>query len=483
MDFEKKTKNTIKVERLDIFEKNINITYSLNSKHFFQTNIYYPNGDLEKIKSLYSEDDLNKIYSNIALFEGMKFMVIFPDYFDITNIQSGINIHAINYFNYAIKLLYSQHLYENNNTTWKRPEFIYSKLSEFSQENKVKINIEKINGEKDRKKRPFLVSNGGGKDSHLAMRLMEEAGFDFDVFTQARSEYGRADIQLREQEKNLKHLRNGTLKSTNKLIINDDFTDGTFVQNYFPEITGECTLGFPCQVGFPEMIFESLVFVLAKGYNYFITGNERSANASQVKGLEKEDTVNHQYLKSYDSEKNLNNYIFNYLLEDFEVFSILRPIHDYRIYRLISQYPEIIPDVHSCNIVKPWCKDCSKCAYVFLNLIAVFDADKILENFNENLFEKESLMIYWNQLMGLGEHNAFECVGEVDETRAAFKLCVDKGLKGKAIDLFKNSGLIEKCDFAEIDKKYGKVYEEDLLIPDFVFQKIKPLMERRNENK
>merc|ERR1712151_550489 len=123
-----------------------------------------------------------------------------------------------------------------------------------------KLNIDKINVDKDRTKRPFLLSNGGGKDSHLAMRLMEEAGFDFGIYTHARSEYGRFDIQLREQDKNLKHLKRQDYVK-NDIIIYDDFTDGTFVQNYFPEITGECTLGFPCQVGFPEMVFEAMVFV------------------------------------------------------------------------------------------------------------------------------------------------------------------------------------------------------------------------------
>lgn len=406
----------------------------------------------------------------------MKFMMIFPDYYDITNIQSGLNQGALDYYSYAIRLLYSQHKYENNNMSWNCPEFIYSDIPKFSEKEKVKINLEKIGVDKDRRKRPFLVSNGGGKDSHLSMRLMEEAGFEFGIYTHARTEYGRSDIQLREQAKNLKHLKRKNILQ-NEIIIYDDFTDGTFVQNYFPEIKGECTLGFPCQVGFPEMFFEAIVFVLAKGYNYFITGNERSANASQVKGLENQDQVNHQYLKSYDSEKNLNHYISNFLLDEFEVFSILRPLHDYKIYRLISKYPEIIPDIHSCNIVKPWCKNCSKCAYVFLILAAVFDENKILENFQENLFAKETLMIYWEQLLGLGEHNAFECVGEVDETRAAFKICYEKGLKGNAIDLFVKSGLLEKCDYEKIDRKYGRVYEEDLLIPDYVFEKVKPLME------
>lgn len=472
-----KPKNTIKVERLDTFEKYINIMYSLNDKHIFQTKIFYPNGDLEKLKELYSEDDCYKVYCNIAFFEGMKFMVIFPDFYDITLIEQGLNKEAINYFTYAVKLLYSQHLYENNNTTWKCPEFIYNNVAEFSLEKKIKLNLEKINVDKDRKKRPFLLSNGGGKDSHLGMRLMEEAGFDFGIYTHARSEYGRFDIQFREQYKNLKHLKRQDYVK-NDVVIFDDFTDGIFVQNNFPEITGECTKGFPCQVGFPEMVFEAMVFVLTRGYAYFVVGNERSANASQVQGKENQETVNHQYLKSYDSEKNLNNYIYNYLLDDFEIFSILRPLHDYKIYRLVSRYPEIIPDIHSCNIVKPWCKDCSKCAYVFLNLIAVFDSQKILENFKENLFDKDSLTVYWKQLMGLGEHNAFECVGEVSETRAAFKVCIDKGLKGKAIDLFKESGFLENLDFESIDRKYGKVYEEDLLIPDYVFEKVKVLMER-----
>lgn len=54
--------NTIKVEKFSIFSKYINIMYSLNNEHIFQTKIFYPNGDLEKIKDLYSKEDLNKIF-------------------------------------------------------------------------------------------------------------------------------------------------------------------------------------------------------------------------------------------------------------------------------------------------------------------------------------------------------------------------------------------------------------------------------------
>lgn len=92
--------------------------------------------------------------------------------------------------------------------------------------------------------------------------------------------------------------------------------------------------------------------------------------------------------------------------------------------------------------------------------------------FRENLWDVPSLQHCWVELLGLGEHNAFECVGEVDETRLAFEKCRLDGGKGQAMELFQKSfkpksdstGAVEGqqvIDYEELRKKFNHVYEVD----------------------
>jgi len=344
--------------------------------------------------------------------------------------------------------------------------------------NPIEIDFKKLGlNENDR---PFLISNGGGKDSFLSMKLINDGKFKFSIFTHGRSEYGRCDHQYKYQHrlsdffiKTYNHENNKDIQK-HQVWIHDDFTDGIFTTINFKDIVGECVQGKPCQVGFPEMIFDSLPFVLLYGYKYFILGNERSANSTQVENSKELglDTINHQYLKSYDSEKRLNE-LLKFIIKDFSIFSVLRPVYDYKIYKNISKYPEILPYVHSCNVHKPWCSSCSKCAYVFCHFNSVYDPELILKEFGQNLFDRDDLIKYWKQLLGLDTQNAFECVGEIDELRNAMYICATKkGLKGKAIDLFFEHGL-DKIDYEALEKKYDNVFLDDICIPDEVLTKIK----------
>jgi len=79
-------------------------------------------------------------------------------------------------------------------------------------------------------------------------------------------------------------------------------------------------------------------------------------------------------------------------------------------------------------------------------------------------------------LLGLSTQNAFECVGEIGETRLAFKKCIEKGMKGKAITKFMVNKLLETTNFDELEKKYDEIYSTDLLIPNEIFNKLKPFL-------
>jgi len=120
---------------------------------------------------------------------------------------------------------------------------------------------------------------------------------------------------------------------------------------------------------------------------------------------------------------------------------------------------------------------CSKCAYVWLNFIARFPKTKVDAVFHTNLFNDPALLQYWRELMGLTEHNAWECVGEIHETRLAMKMCVEKGLEGKALDIFKENVLNKlDIDWDGLVAKYDRVYDTDHNIPPHIFKRIQPFL-------
>lgn len=336
------------------------------------------------------------------------------------------------------------------------------------------------------------------------MKLLEECGFPVHVYQHARSEYGRLDQQHRIQRRFLPHIdavASGQAR-VHELSVIEDFTSGELMGLLNPDLRGDAPKGFPCQVGWPESPLEALPLVLVHGYSAYSLGNERSADTAQVPDFELEGgrEVNHQWLKSFEACSALRALVRNLLVSDMEIFSLLKPLHDYRIYRLLQRYPHVLPTIHSCNIDKQsgWCKRCAKCAYVWVNLVAIFGEEAVHAVFQENLWSVPELQPYWRELLGLADRNAFECVGEVDETRLAFQACAkDAGAKGEAMELFRqrfvdaatiqasqqpqplpDGSLPIVVDYESLRAKFNRVYDFDHGIPAWIFDKVRVNMER-----
>ena len=100
--------------------------------------------------------------------------------------------------------------------------------------------------------------------------------------------------------------------------------------------------------------------------------------------------------------------------------------------------------------------------------------------FGCNLFDAPDLAVYFRQLMGLGEHNAFEYVGHIEETRLAMKRCLDKGLKGHALTVFRREVLDqEQVDWAALQRRYDTVYSDEHAIPTPIFGRFAPSIDQR----
>ena len=450
---------TIKVKQLTIHEHHLEIFYSAD-RFQFSTKIFYHDLSFSSLEERYSEGVIQDIAAYIALFEGMKLCSLFPKYYDISAIASNLAAPVVELFVKVYDGVFAQHLYENKVTDYAGPEIIYPGTS--LQHSKPKTTAI------DNDRGTVLAGCGGGKDSIVAMKLLQEAEVPFSSMQYSHTVYGKADLQH--------NLISGVLEHVNpirphKISVYDDFTDYPFLHLYFPDNAG---ITIPET---PVSIFEALPIMLDGGYNYLVLAHEKSANTGNMfwEALGRE--VNHQWGKGYEAETLLNEFVREHLISNFLYFSILQPIYDFRIFRNLARYPEVLPKIHSCNIQKPWCKKCPKCAYVWLGLMAVFPPVLVDAVFGSNLFDDEDLFPIFRQMVGLTEHTPFECIGEIDESRLAMKACLEKGLSGKALDMFEREVLSDSTiDWEQLKSKYNKVYYTEHAIPEEIFSKVRELL-------
>lgn len=444
---------TIKIHQLTIHEHHIDIIYSADEFQF-TTKVFYHDVSFSVLTSKYSPAVINKIVAYIALFEGMKLCSLFPKYYDITLIAESLNKPVLELFTEIYKGVFAQHLYENDITDYDGAKIIYPGVS---LGNTQPIPISGDNS-------TILTGCGGGKDSIVAMKMLQEADIPFASMQYSHSIYGKADTQH--------NLIAGVLEAvtpvkSHKISIDDDFIDYPFLKLYFPDNSGITVPETPVS------IFEALPIMLNEGYTYLSLAHEKSANTGNLFWEKLGKEVNHQWGKGYEAEQYLNKFIQENLISNFTYFSILQPIYDFRIFKNLSKYPEVLPKIHSCNIQKPWCKKCPKCAYVWLGLMAVFNSKSVDAVFQSNLFDDADLLPIFREMIGLSVHTPFECIGEIDESRLAMKKCLEKGLSGQALDMFKNEVLSDSSiDWQQIEQKYDRVYETEHAIPDWIFQKI-----------
>jgi hypothetical protein len=443
----------IKIDDLKIHEHHLNITYSADQFQFC-TKVFYHDVSFSSLQQKYSQQLIEKIAAHIALFEGMKLCSLFPKYYDISRIANNLEPSVLDLFSKIYQGVFGQHWYENNVTDYQQPEIIYLPSS------LGKNHPAQIIGDNS----TILAGCGGGKDSILAMKMLQEAEIPFASMQYSHSVYGKADVQH--------HLISEVLESvhpvqSHQISIYDDFIDFPFLKLYFPENSGITVPETPVS------IFESLFLMLAGGYNYLCLAHEKSANTGNLFWEEIGREVNHQWGKGFVAEQILDQFIRENLLANFKYFSILQPIYDYRIFQNFSKYPKVLPKIHSCNIKKPWCKKCPKCAYVWLGLMAFSESKLVDAVFQSNLFDDEDLLPTFREMVGLSKHTPFECIGEINESRLMMKRCLEKGLTGKALNMFAEEILSDyTIDWQKLEQKYNSVYATEHAIPDWIFEQI-----------
>jgi len=171
-----------------------------------------------------------------------------------------------------------------------------------------------------------------------------------------------------------------------------------------------------------------LVAAVLYGYQHIVFSNEASANAATL--MHQGKAVNHQWSKSAAFEHAFARLVHDSVASNMQYFSLLRPYRELAITGKFAKFQQYDPVFSSCNRnfkilgAKPasrWCGQCPKCHFVFLALAPFVPKPRLLAIFGRNLLDELALAPNFDALIEWqGAHKPFECVGEAQESTAAF---------------------------------------------------------------
>jgi hypothetical protein len=251
-----------------------------------------------------------------------------------------------------------------------------------------------------------LVLASGGKDTALTLQLLQEAGTKFNCLMLNPLPPALA---LADQA-----------GCTDPIVINRIIDRRLLELNEAGYLNGHTPFS-------AYLAFLGATAAVLFGYGRIIVSNERSSNEANIEFLGAQ--VNHQYSKSFRFEQLFREYAKSYLASDAEYFSLLRPLYEIQIIRLLADYPQYLPLFKSCNRMQregSWCGVCPKCISVFALFYPFLTEEELITTFGRNLFEQEAAISILRQLVGFDAQKPFECVGTTGETIAALYLACRK---------------------------------------------------------
>ncbi len=331
-------------------------------------------------------------------------------------------INAINYYKLTCSkkfIIKCGYLDEYQKEFFKK--LFYNGLGELLYKNNLNISYEDfLEIETINKEYSFSIPNtfngnlipiGGGKDSIVTLELLKSEKDINSCFLYKRNIYP-------EDKASLNTIYTAGYKNEDILSFNVTLDSLMLELNKQGFLNGHVPFS-------SSLAFATYIIAYLNNKKYIILSNEASANEGNVKGS----SINHQYSKSYEFEKDFREYTEKYFTKDIEYFSMLRCWNEFRIVKEFVKHPEYLDVFRSCNIgmkENKWCGDCSKCLYVYIMLYPFIDNKKLIEIFGKNMLDDEK---YKDMLLGLMNDNydkPFECVGTKEEVNYALSLGVKK---------------------------------------------------------
>jgi hypothetical protein len=397
----------LRLTHVERAQSSITAACSLDDLSFHVT-VWYQDIDLHQLAREHGDELLERIAVHIALFQLNAVASLRPDVIDLGPWSRFLTPDLASLWKTVFKNVWAQWRWEHQLPDYM-PEFATPAVAPAPTPVRVPDGPTEL-----------LAFCGGGKDSLVALRLLDRAGLPFATLAYSHSIYGRQA----EQHSLIERVAavSGRSGAERQWII-EDLLDSP-VLKLRPDLGVKSLLAAET----PASVFTALPLALARGYRGLVVAHEASANSANLEW--NGESVNHQWGKGWEAEQLLDGYVRRALFSNVRYFSVLAPIHDEVIFELLSQDAELATLTHSCNVTKPWCGRCAKCAYVWLQFAAHLPADIVGATFGANLGERAENEPHFRELLGLAEHSPFECVGSPLEARLAAALARQRGALG-----------------------------------------------------
>ncbi len=331
----------------------ISFEFGLNDLRF-NASYWYGDVNFHFLEEKYGAEFMERIFFHIAAFTANTLVSLCPDRFDPGPYARFCSDSFWSLWKSIVHGAWAQWRYEHDKPDYTGPDLVVPTI-ESSNLDPVTVQPGDV---------PILSFCGGGKDSLVSLKLLQRAAVPFHTLVYSSSIYGSAPLQHNLCDA-LLDAANIPKSSRRRVWHYDDLTDSPVVR-LFPEFGAQKLIAAET----PASIFFALPLVLQHGYTHLCLGHERSADTGNLVWERTGQEVNHQWGKSYEAQKLLNDYIRMNLVVNCDYFSILKPVYDVLIFNLLDQDLDAVLHTHSCNIQKPWCGRCPKCAYVWINYMA-----------------------------------------------------------------------------------------------------------------
>lgn len=286
-------------------------------------------------------------------------------------------------------------------------QYFFENNIDFRSENFVSIfstRPEKVSQLFKSSKNKVIVPLGGGKDSIVTLETLKS---DFEAAAFALNPTPAVD----------QVIKNASIKST--IVVERKLDPKLLELNNQGYLNGHTP--FSALIAFLST-FAAALF----GYGNIALSNERSSDEANTHFLDSE--VNHQYSKTYEFEKMFREYNKQFL-SDINYFSYLRPLYEIQIVKIFSEMEKYFQIVKSCNIgqkTNTWCCNCPKCLSTFILMYPFIEREKLVNIFDEDLFENGSLKAMLDNLIDDDKVKPFECVGTREELKIALSMSIQK---------------------------------------------------------